>query len=59
MFRFIPQQIPNKVFLIGCGGTGSRLAPLLVQFLASITRANNPQGFLEDPKVFFVDDDVV
>jgi len=59
MFRFIPQQIPDRVYVIGCGGTGSRLAPLLTQFLASISRENNPQGFLESPKVFFIDDDVV
>lgn len=59
MFRFTPRQIFSKVMVIGAGGTGGRLIPLLTQFLRSITREHNPAGWLETPIVYIVDDDVV
>lgn len=59
MFKFTPKTIPNQIFLIGCGGTGSRLVPLLVQFIASITKNKSPRGWLDNPTIFIVDDDVV
>lgn len=59
MFRYTPRQIPNKIMVIGCGGTGSRLVPMLVQFIRSITREHSPTGWLESPQIILVDDDVV
>jgi len=59
MFRFTPRTIPSKIFVIGCGGTGSRLVPLLTQFIASISKDKNPRGWLDDPTIFLIDDDVV
>jgi hypothetical protein len=59
MFKFTPKTIPNQIYLIGCGGTGSRLVPLLVQFIASITKNKSPRGWLDNPTIYIVDDDTV
>ena len=59
MFKYIPRQIFQKVMVIGCGGTGSRLVPMLTQFLRSITKEHTPGGWLETPTIYLVDDDVV
>lgn len=59
MFNFMPGTIPNNVFVIGGGGTGSRLIPLLSQFMRSITRGVSPTGWLEKPRIWLIDDDVV
>jgi NADH:ubiquinone oxidoreductase subunit B-like Fe-S oxidoreductase len=59
MFKFVPRMIPNKIFVIGCGGTGSRLVPPLVQFLSTITKENNPKGWLSGTTIYLVDSDVV
>jgi len=59
MFQFNNRTIYNNIFIVGCGGTGSRLMPMLVQFLRTITRPHNPMGILENPKIYLVDDDVV
>lgn len=59
MFQYTPRQIPSKVVVIGCGGTGSRLIPMLAQFLRSITREANPLGWLQSPTIYLVDFDTV
>lgn len=59
MFNFTPGTIPSNVFVIGGGGTGSRLIPLLSQFMRSITRGVSPSGWLEKPRIWLIDDDVV
>jgi hypothetical protein len=59
MYNFIPGTIPNNVFVIGGGGTGGRLIPMLSQFLRSITRGVGPNGWLETPRIWLIDDDVV
>jgi molybdopterin/thiamine biosynthesis adenylyltransferase len=59
MFRYIPQTIPQNIFVIGGGGTGSRLMPMLTQFMRSITRGQTPNGWLENPTIWVIDDDVV
>lgn len=59
MFRFTPNTIPQNIFVIGGGGTGSRLMPMLVQFIRSITRGQTALGWLENPTIWVVDDDVV
>lgn len=59
MFNFTPSTIPNNVFIIGAGGTGGRLIPMLTQFMRSITRGMSPTGWLESPKIWLIDDDVV
>lgn len=59
MYSYTPNFIPSNVFVIGAGGTGSRLMPMLSQFLRSITRGKSPQGWVEDPTVWLIDDDTV
>jgi hypothetical protein len=59
MFRYTPQTIPNNIFVIGAGGTGSRLMPMLAQFIRSITRGQSANGWLENPTIWVVDDDIV
>jgi hypothetical protein len=52
MFNFRPGFIPSKFVIIGAGGTGGRLAPLLIQFLKAA-------NWLHDPKVYIIDHDKV
>lgn len=59
MLQYDPRQIPSNIIVIGCGGTGSRLVPLLTQFIRSITREFNPRGWLENVTIHLVDDDTV
>lgn len=59
MFRFTPRTIPSHILVVGCGGTGSRLIPLLTQFIASITKDKSARGWLDTPTIFIADDDVV
>jgi hypothetical protein len=52
MFNYRPNFIPNKFVIIGAGGTGGRLVPLLAQFVKSA-------NWIHDPKIFIVDHDTV
>lgn len=52
MLFYRPDFIPNKIIIIGCGGTGSRLVPLLSQFIKTCNWVSNPEMVL-------IDDDVV
>lgn len=45
--------------VVGCGGTGSRLVPLLTQFLRSITREYSPRGWLGNPNIVLCDFDTI
>lgn len=49
---YLPTFIPTKILIIGCGGTGSRLVPLLAQFVKACP-------WVHDPEMTLVDDDVV
>lgn len=44
--------IPQTFIIVGCGGTGSRLVPLLTQFLKTCP-------WVVEPAIFLIDDDVV
>lgn len=59
MFRYVPRVIPTNIFVIGCGGTGSRLVPLLSQFMKTVTAGANPRGTVVDPVIYLIDDDSV
>lgn len=59
MFKFRPSTIPTNIFVVGCGGTGSRLVPALVQFIRSITKEHTPTGWLGSTNIVLVDGDVV
>lgn len=59
MLQFISRQLPTNIVVVGAGGTGSRLVPLLAQFIKTITAGASPRGFLVNPTIFLVDDDVV
>lgn len=48
MFSKTYNILINDVYLIGCGGTGSRAVPLLVQLMKTSTRALNPHLYLID-----------
>jgi hypothetical protein len=59
MFKFRPPTIPTNIFVVGCGGTGSRLIPTLVQFIRSITKEHNPTGWLPSTNIVLIDGDIV
>lgn len=59
MQKFTPITIPNNIFVIGGGGTGGRLIPMLTQFIKTITRGKSPTGWVENPAIWLIDDDVV
>lgn len=59
MFNYRPHTLPQQFFVIGGGGTGGRLVPLLAQFLRSITKDTNPRGWLVNPQIVVIDFDVV
>ncbi len=52
MFVYTPNTVPNTVVVVGAGGTGGRLIPLLAQFLKTMP-------WVIDPAIILVDDDVV
>jgi molybdopterin/thiamine biosynthesis adenylyltransferase len=58
-FKFTPLTIPSNIFVIGAGGTGGRLMPTLAQFVRTITRGVSPSGWVENPTIWLIDDDVV
>lgn len=59
MLQFISRQLPTNIVVVGAGGTGSRLVPLLAQFIKTITAGVSPRGFLVNPTIYLVDDDIV
>lgn len=52
MWKYTPNFIPNKIVVWGCGGTGSRLVPLVAQFVKTC-------NWVIDPKMILVDDDII
>lgn len=52
MIQYTPGFVPNKILIVGGGGTGSRLVPLLGQFLKTC-------AWIPNPEITIVDDDVV
>jgi hypothetical protein len=52
LFKWTPDFVPNKIFIFGCGGTGSRLVPLVAQFVKSC-------AWVLDPEIVLVDFDIV
>ena len=59
MLQFVSRQLPTNIVVVGAGGTGSRVVPLLAQFIKTITAGVSPRGFLVNPTIYLVDDDVV
>lgn len=54
MFNYKINFIPTRFFVFGCGGTGSRLVPLISQYIASCTWL---KAF--DPNIYLIDFDEV
>lgn len=52
MISYRPSFIPNKIVIIGAGGTGSRLVPLVSQFIKTC-------AWVLQPEIHLIDDDVV
>lgn len=52
MIVYQPHFVPNKITIIGCGGTGSRLVPLLAQFVKTC-------AWVIDPEISLIDNDIV
>lgn len=52
MISYLPSFVPNKIMIVGCGGTGSRLVPLLGQFLKTC-------AWIINPEILLIDDDIV
>lgn len=59
MFKYSPHFLPNKIFLFGCGGTGSRIMPGLAQLVRSLLNKNNPLSPFLDLRILCCDGDVV
>lgn len=59
MFSFRADTIPSNIYVVGCGGTGSRLIPALVQFIRSITKEHVPTGWLGTTNIVLIDGDIV
>lgn len=51
MLKYRPSFIPNNFVVIGAGGTGSRLVPLLAQFIKTAAWIQNPTMYVIDPDV--------
>lgn len=52
MFYYKLGFIPTNFVVVGCGGTGGRLVPLLAQFLKTV-------NWIQNPRIFLIDHDVV
>lgn len=52
MFFYKLGFIPTSFVVIGCGGTGGRLLPLLAQYIRTI-------NWISNPRIFAIDHDVV
>ena len=52
MFTYRPSFFPTKLMIIGRGGTGSRLVPLISQFIKTC-------AWVTDPELVLIDDDIV
>lgn len=50
--KYLPNFVPNTFIIIGCGGTGSRLVPLVAQFIKTCK-------WIIDPEIVLVDFDTV
>lgn len=59
MFSYTPDFIPNSIIVIGAGGTGSRLMPMLTQLVKTCLREYNPNAWIERLPIFLIDNDVV
>jgi molybdopterin/thiamine biosynthesis adenylyltransferase len=59
VFTYRPHTLPQQFIIVGGGGTGGRLVPLLAQFIRSITKDVGARGWLVDPTIIIIDDDVV
>lgn len=51
MFAYKSTFIPRNFVVIGAGGTGSRLVPMLAQFIKTLGWVINPQIIIFDPDV--------
>lgn len=54
MILYKPGFIPSKIFIVGAGGIGSRLAPLVTQFCSKMVR-----HWLPSLEIYIVDPDIV
>lgn len=52
MINYQPSFLFNKIVIVGCGGTGSRLVPMVAQFVKSLP-------YIINPIIYLVDGDVV
>lgn len=59
MLEYKPHFIPSAIYIVGCGGTGSRLVPLVAQMVKTVVRATNPRGWVESLPILLIDDDKV
>jgi molybdopterin/thiamine biosynthesis adenylyltransferase len=59
MFLYTPDFLPSSVVMIGCGGTGSRIMPMLTQLVRTCIKSFNPSAWLERLPIYIVDGDTV
>lgn len=59
MFSYTPDFLPSSIVLIGAGGTGSRLMPMLSQLVRTCIRKFNPNAWMDKLPIYVIDGDVV
>jgi hypothetical protein len=59
MLKYVPDFMPASIFLIGAGGTGSRLMPALAQLVRTCLKKYNPNAWLDKLPIFVIDGDSV
>lgn len=48
MYSYTPKFIPQRILVVGCGGTGSRLIPQIAQFIKTCPWIINPEMVIVD-----------
>lgn len=59
MLTYVPNFVPSNIILIGAGGTGSRLMPMLAQLVRTCIRKYNPGAWLDELPIYVIDGDNV
>jgi molybdopterin/thiamine biosynthesis adenylyltransferase len=59
MFAYKPDFLPSSIILIGAGGTGSRLMPMMSQLVRTCLKEHNPNAWLQKLPIYVIDGDEV
>lgn len=59
MFSYLPDFLPSSIVLIGAGGTGSRLMPMMAQLVRTCIKQHNSNAWLDKLPIYVIDGDTV